>query len=198
MVLSPFSGRPILSATDEAVLVWLGLASAGDEYGNRQLHKRLAQPGSALGFYSCDNGHCFETNADAFITIPGRTVSEATIHFLGFTAEKTAEIWEGWVDMYLDLPRVPNWFLCGFALDYINTTIDASNDKDDATWRRVMTILGVAASLQDFILDPAHRHIRAKHSCASWIKQTIQERYNRLRNIQTASRSRAELLEPTI
>ncbi|RGP67151.1 hypothetical protein FSPOR_6207 [Fusarium sporotrichioides] len=109
MFLSHSTGTPILTADDATVLVWLGLATQPDEYGNRQLHKRLIQTQSSHGFNRYSNGHCFETNPDAFVTIPDRILSEATIYYLGFTAEKTAQIWRSWLDMYMDFTELPEY-----------------------------------------------------------------------------------------
>lgn len=186
---------PILAAADADQMIKMGLATAADEHGNRLLHKVHSQPGAKWDGYARKDRPYVENYPQSFATIPDQMFSEATIYYFGFTAEKTAEIWADFVHRCRLIkkvkPAIPLAFIRTCVSVSLDRKIDVDSDKDDATLRRVMTLWGVSNTVQDVILDPAHRHLRTNKSCSQMVMDVVDTRYNMLCTIRKKSHSRA-------
>lgn len=129
--------------------------------------------------------------------LPMERISLETLQYIGFSAEKAADVWEDWTH-FDDIPSPfiregdPNTDDGSFQMPFIEFVIghtiesglvrDVSGDND-AEWKDCMDACGISVETQDAIMDPHFTYLRRSNSCFYWALETINIRYALLVNI---------------
>ncbi|RGP63626.1 hypothetical protein FLONG3_9839 [Fusarium longipes] len=129
--------------------------------------------------------------SNAFANIPDELFSQDAIEYVGFSKQKAAEIWAGWVNWPPGPPREIDphdacWPQVTF-LDYIKGHANYTNDvwhDDDAAWFNCMQQKAIAIDLQQAIMDPIFKYMRMTGICITWVRNAIDMRYRGIENIQ--------------
>ncbi|KAM0085520.1 hypothetical protein ACKRZS_002255 [Fusarium odoratissimum] len=193
----------ILAPGDAAQLINLDLVNIpSPPNGSIQIHKRRLNRTSDE-----ENEHIplyanIESRPHAFVTIPEKLISKATIEYVGFNSDKAREIWSGWIAW----PSGPIIREIGIGeetclevsfIDWVkghagNPLSDDVWEDDNSAWSRYMEQRGIATDLQYAIMDPLFRDMRLTGTCIGWLRDTMEMRYEGLRNIQRASAEQSE------
>lgn len=123
-------------------------------------------------------------------------MSRVTLEYVGFSEEKSNELWESWSK---EAPGSPSrgaddvgiqTALFNFLTGYFNLDFDPFSE-DDRCWRMVMDKFGLNSAAQEFILDPALKFVRRHKSCVYWARDMVEMRHSELQEIQRTSRERS-------
>lgn len=161
------------------------------------------------------NGSSDEENADLpltpvsptssdlhFITIPDTLISSATLIYLGFTKERAEFIWNQWTNWPYpretdpeneDNPRGNMLYIEVILLHFGSYGSDDEYDtysENNEEWTYCMDRYGINDELKATMMDPRFNSIRLTNSCLYWLRDTIEERYFGLEDIQAASYER--------
>ncbi|KAH7137266.1 hypothetical protein B0J13DRAFT_625044 [Dactylonectria estremocensis] len=203
------SSNRIITPLDARDLARQGLISNRNENGTRQMHKRR------LNRSSDEENHNISLNVplqsaaaiNAFVTIPDELISRATLTHVGFSEAKADALWNTWTDWPSSAlgPRretdPDDGGLQMTFIDFITGPFVTSNDTasdNEADWKRVMGQYGLSTEVQHAILDPNFKYLRLSESCAFWAKDTVEMRYNGLKEIQAASHERERALRRAV
>ncbi|TQV91469.1 hypothetical protein V2A60_008885 [Cordyceps javanica] len=193
----------IFGPLDEQDLLDRGLLGPVLPDGRRRLHLRLVNGSSDETFRSIPLDVPLDSPEadDAFTTIPTHIISRATLIHVGFTAAKAAEIWERWTNWPDDSPPreidPPSWAAPMTFIDFMSGAIGELRDTwdtDNQKWIDCMNFYGMNREFQDAILDPVYDDHRLRETCATWIKDTIEIRYENLYEVQKTSLARETVL----
>jgi len=102
--------------------------------------------------------------------IPEKTISLATLEYLGFTPAVAAIVWRNWETSPPHVQRY-NGFL-SYAMGMIETKPDNAFQLDH-DWHGVMQGWGVNTELIEAIMDPDFEQIRLSQSAKSWVLDTF-------------------------
>lgn len=200
------SGSAILAPLDVERLQNQGLLSPRSDRGTRKIHKRLLTPSSDEEHRDIPLDVPIESAAadDAFVTIPDKLISRATLVYVGFSERKAAQLWASWIKWLFDGFR-PNivhdigglqMAFCDFVTNKpFRTNVDADEEDNDQKWTDALNAYGMAAEFQRALLDPTFKSIRLTQSCCEWAKDTVEMRYTELENVQRASQERERALQ---
>ncbi|KAF5697292.1 hypothetical protein FMUND_15455 [Fusarium mundagurra] len=198
----------ILAPGDAAQLINLDLVNLPNPpNGSIQIHKRRLNRTSDAEHKHIPLSANIESRPDAFVTIPEKLISKATIEYVGFNSEKATEIWSGW-DNWPSGPIIREIDPSG------STTLEVSFidwvkrhtgnpleydvwEDDNSAWFRHMEQCGIATELQHSIMDPRFRDMRLTGTCIGWLRDTMNMRYEGLEEIQRASAERERALQGT-
>ncbi|KAF5627494.1 hypothetical protein F52700_8420 [Fusarium sp. NRRL 52700] len=195
----------ILAPGDATQLIKLGLVNLPNPHnGYIQIHKRRLNRTSDAEHRNIPLNANIESRPDAFATIPEKLISKATIEYVGFNSDKATEIWSDWnnwpsgpIIREIDLSSCTtlevsfiDWVKShtGNPLEY-----DVWED-DNSAWFRYMEQRGIAAELQNSIMDPNFKGMRLTGTCIGWLRDTMKLRYEGLEEIQRTSADRERAL----
>jgi hypothetical protein len=134
---------------------------------------------------------------DAFATIPVTLISYDTLLYVGLSGERANELWNRWTSWPAHGPRRETDPDDGglivtfedFIIGSFENRVDAADDSVQQ-WLACLNRCGIAADVQNAIMDPHFDYLRLSQSCLYWVKDTVQMRYAGLEDIQRASRER--------
>ncbi|EXM23985.1 hypothetical protein FOTG_08924 [Fusarium oxysporum f. sp. vasinfectum 25433] len=116
----------------------------------------------------------------------------------------TREIWSGWIAWpsgpiirEIDLgdeTTLEVSFIYWVKGHTGNPNTDDVWKDDNSAWFHYIEQCGIATELQYTIMDPLFRDMRLTDTCIGWLRDTIEMRYEGLRNIQRASAERERAL----
>lgn len=147
-----------------------------------------------------------------FITIPDTLISLATLIYLGFTKEEAEKIWNKWTNWPFpretdpddeDSPlgnnplgnmRFIELVLQTLGSDDLYGENDTYSDNDEE-WYSCMEKHGINDELQSAMMDPDYKSIRLTGSCLYWLRDTMEQRYDLLEEVQDTSRERERALQ---
>ncbi|KAF4429444.1 hypothetical protein FACUT_9187 [Fusarium acutatum] len=195
----------ILAPGDAAQLINLDLVNLPNPpNGSIQIHKRRLNRTSDAEHKDIPLNANIESRPEAFATIPEKLISKATIEYVGFNSDKATEIWSGWVNWpsgpiirEIDLGDCTTLEVS--FIDWVkrhtgNPLTDDIWEEDNSAWSRYMQQRGIATELQNSIMDPSFKDIRLTGTCIGWLRDTIEMRYEGLKEIQRASAEREKAL----
>ncbi|KAK2676666.1 hypothetical protein RAB80_008852 [Fusarium oxysporum f. sp. vasinfectum] len=135
---------------------------------------------------------------------PEKLISKPTIEYVGFNSDKAREIWSGWIAWpsgpiirEIDLgdeTTLEVSFIYWVKGHTGNPNTDDVWKDDNSAWFHYIEQCGIATELQYTIMDPLFRDMRLTDTCIGWLRDTIEMRYEGLRNIQRASAERERAL----
>jgi len=135
---------------------------------------------------------------------PEKLISKATIEYVGFNSDKAREIWSGWTawpsgPIIREIDLGDETTLEVSFIDWVkghtgNPLTDDVWKDDNSAWFHYIEQRGIATELQYTIMDSLFRDMRLTGTCIGWLRDTIEMRYEGLRNIQRASAERERAL----
>ncbi|OAA76180.1 hypothetical protein LEL_05864 [Akanthomyces lecanii RCEF 1005] len=204
----PGSQSNILGQLDSADLGRSGLSGPVLPDGTFRLHRRR------LNRFSDEENQGIPLNVplassdanEAFASIPAEIISKATLVYVGFDLDTATLLWSKWTNREQDGgiyregdPIGAHGEQMAF-LDFMSGGIGERGDTwdtDNQKWIDCMNAYGMAREFQEAILDPQFNDIRHQQTCVSWIKETIQVRYDALHEVHKASMRRESALKET-
>lgn len=190
----------VLTAVDAAALQDLGLLSpVSSTSGSVRIHKHCLNRSSDIEYSNLPLTITRDSLGaqDAFVTIPVNLTSRETLLYVGYSEERSWQLWEAWTSLptaglgYTVDPD-PDGFYDTF-LNFIVAHVDNfehAHSEDVELWRRAFDGYGTAQDLQDSILDQAFAEIRDTGGSRFWAVDTFEMRYAGLKEIQRTSRTR--------
>ncbi len=204
--VSSVSQTTLLSPLDEDILMTAGLASPVEPNGTRRLHRRRLNSFSEEEYQDIPLVNVSSTEAythKAFVEIPNELISEATLRYIGYTAQVASHLWHRWTHWPPGPPvrfeidnddNVLSISFIDFAMGYIDGRHVDAYEEDDQEWFHCLNACGISIRTQANIMDPIYRKVRLNETCTFWIKDTMDIRYHGLKDIQRTSRKREKVL----
>jgi hypothetical protein len=174
----------------------MGLASPVSSDNTRRVHKRLLTPASEKEY-----AHLPLTpislagpQSDLYETLPHNLHSMETLRHIGFTDAAADEIWDEWRFWQAQggddfLAAAMGHLVYARDLD----TRGEDDDDDDAEWTACMDAAGLRPEVQAAIMDPIYRRDRTREKCSFWMDRAVEQRFEGLVAIQSASIERVKL-----
>ncbi|KAF5633929.1 uncharacterized protein FTJAE_6915 [Fusarium tjaetaba] len=196
----------ILAPGDAAQLIKLDLVNLPNPpNGSIQIHKRRLNRTSDAVHKNIPLNANVESRPDAFATIPEKLISKATIEYVGFNSDKATDIWSCWVNwpsgsMIREIdPRDSTTTLEVSFIYWVkshtgNPLVYDVWEDDNSAWFRHMEQCGIATELQQSIMDPRFKDMRLTDTCIGWLRNTMELRYEWLKEIQRTSSEREKAL----
>lgn len=137
----------------------------------------------------------------AFVRVPDRVISRATLEYVGFSETKAGDLWAQWPNWLAeDSTREtdphrsgPPWRFLAFMEHALETKIQTF-DEDDEVCTQVMDALGLSAKTKREILDPEWKYLRLGESCEYWARHNLKKQFFGLREIQRSSHERHQAI----
>lgn len=197
----PVDDDRVLTVVDAAALQDLDLLSPfSSTSGSVRIHKRRLNCSSDIEYSNLPLTitHDSPGAQDAFVTIPVNLTSRETLLYVGYSEERSWQLWEAWISLptagsdYTVDPDPDGFYdtFLNFIVAHVNN-FEHAHGEDVELWRRAFDSYGLAQDLQDSILDPAFKEIRDTGGSRFWAVDTFEMRYAGLKKIQRTSRARS-------
>ena len=182
----------IFNAKDATELEASGLLTPADEKGVRKIHKRRMTDWSNIEHFHLSVDVSPETEHEAFVSVPDQIISKNTIAVVGFTDDKTEEIWYQWANRpVVDWAHRMEQVFLDYILEYVQYPKSVYDEEVDTVWTEAMDGWGISVELQEAIMDPIFRAQRLDFTCNEVVKDSIIMRYEGLWSVSGVSHDRA-------
>jgi len=117
---------------------------------------------------------------------PNLDDSPAVLEYIGFTPQKSAELWSAW-SCISQQPAFNQSFI-SWVIGQLEDFKGDEADFIEKEWRDYMTTIGLTTEDQNCMLDPRFAMVLETANCVYWVTETIEGRYGYLDMIRSEAR----------